>query len=501
MIEARETPSAKLTPTQSPSKALAADKPTALERLPSLLPAIDAGLAADTRDAAATRVATELAVQLDALRVSIVWQERANTAAALQVIGLSHQIRVELGQQQEKLLLAAAAESIDQQSGAYTAQSSHGITSSPNVIIAAHRQLLNGPCGLSMSVLLTNAIQQGQQQWPAQVHGSLLIELPTGHALIDKPQLLEQALTQVASPLCRLLLLAQRAQRKRDRWFNRFGTPGRTRLTGFACAAILLMALLVPVANPVSAPARLEGQVQRQVAAPVAGILKSVHVRPGDEVKAGQLIAQLQELDFELESNRLQSEAAQHESAMRSAMAKGDRSALMQAQAKLEEVAAQTAQVKTQLASIQLRAPIDGVVISGDLQPLIGNPIDRGQMLAQVAPSAKFRVVVEIDERDLRRIKNQQQGELTLSALPFATLLLQVDRVGPAAVQIEQRRALEVYANLSGDAAKQASLQLRPGLRGVAHLDAGYRPLLLIWGTRLAEYGQLFAWRWFPWLT
>ncbi len=464
---------------------------------PVLRSAIDQGLAADTRESAAAQICTHLAQQLDALRVCIAFRKKPELTSSLEIIGHSNSARVDLGEQQEQALLAASFEAVDQQTAIWYGQISG---STPRLISVAHRHLLNGPCQFAVSILLTNTLHFGQEQTPAACYGTLTVELAANHPLVAQPLVLLEALEAIAQPLCRLLVLTSRAARKRDRWLARFGKPKRLKIATAATALLALACAIIPISNPVSAPARLEGEVQRQVAAPVAGVLKSVHVRPGDTVKAGQLIAQLQEQDFELESSRLQGEGAQHESAMRNAMAKGDRSGMVQAQAKMEEVAAQLALVKTQLSSIQLRAPIDGIVISGDLQPLIGNPIDRGQILAQVAPAARFRVVIEIDERDLRRVKENQKGELALSALPFSALNLHVARIGPAAVQIERRRAIEVFAQLDSAAKLSADGQLRPGLRGVAHLEAGTSPLIVIWGQRLQEFWRLFRWRWLPWL-
>jgi biotin carboxyl carrier protein len=459
---------------------------------------IDQGLQADTLEAAAARVCTALAAQLDALRVSLSWRRKALAKIPLALIGVSNSTKVELGDQQSQALLSAANEALDQEAALYFSTSAQSQPATPGLICVAHQMLANGACTSVLTILLTNNMHFGQPETPAACYGTLTLEFSATHLCAGQPSQLVAQLQSISQPLCRLLLLEQRAARKRDRFISRFGKPKQLKLATIVSITLIAAALFVPVSNPVSAPARLEGEVQRQVAAPVAGILKSVHVRPGDSVKAGQLIAQLQEQDFELESSRLQSESAQHESAMRNAMAKGDRSAMVQAQAKQEEVAAQMALVKTQLASIQLRSPIDGVVIAGDLQPLIGNPIDRGQLLAQVAPAARYRVVIEIDERDLRRVQEKQAGELTLSALPFDTLALRVERIGPAAVQIEQRRAIEVFAGLLDSNSIHGSL--RPGLRGVAHLTSANRPVAVIWAQRLIEYWQLFQWRWLPWL-
>ena len=42
-------------------------------------------------------------------------------------------------------------------------------------------------------------------------------------------------------------------------------------------------------------------------------------------------------------------------------------------------------------------APFDGVLISGDLGPAIGLPVQRGQALMTVAPAQGWRIVAEVD--------------------------------------------------------------------------------------------------------
>jgi hypothetical protein len=80
-------------------------------------------------------------------------------------------------------------------------------------------------------------------------------------------------------------------------------------------------------------------------------------------------------------------------------------------------------------------------------------------------------VIVEVDERDIGRIRVGQPGSLALSALPWDTLPLAVTRITPMASAVEGRNVFEVEAAL--DAQPDS---LRPGLRGVARLRWGASP-------------------------
>jgi hypothetical protein len=78
---------------------------------------------------------------------------------------------------------------------------------------------------------------------------------------------------------------------------------------GLGAAALLLLALaLVPVDYRVSAPALVEGAVQRAAVAPFEGYLREAPARAGDTVKAGQLLAVLDDKDLQLERVRWESE-------------------------------------------------------------------------------------------------------------------------------------------------------------------------------------------------
>ena len=93
-----------------------------------------------------------------------------------------------------------------------------------------------------------------------------------------------------------------------------FGSGNRAIEIGVGSALVALVAAaFIPGDYRVSAPARLEGAVQRVMVAPGDGYLKQAYVRPGDRVKAGQLLAELADEDLKLEQRKAQSEVAQLE--------------------------------------------------------------------------------------------------------------------------------------------------------------------------------------------
>lgn len=256
------------------------------------------------------------------------------------------------------------------------------------------------------------------------------------------------------------------------------------------CGLAGLFALCTwPVEYRVSAPARLEGAIQRALVAPADGYLQQVYVKPGDAVTAGQVVADLAAQDLELERRKWASEAAQNENSSRAALARGERTQYVVAQGKAAEAQAQLQLVEQQLARGRIRAPFAGIVIKGDLSQMLGAPVQRGDVLLTVAPAQGFRLIVEVDERDIANVRVGAAGHAALAASPGEPLRFQVVRVTPVATSKEGRNFYEVEARPADTAAA-----LRPGLQGVAKIIAADRPLAWIWGHRLYDWARLAVW-------
>lgn len=302
-------------------------------------------------------------------------------------------------------------------------------------------------------------------------------------------------LAGLAGPVLQLMQLNERAlpRRAADAWRTWWRASDRQAQRRFALASGLLLAALAlwPQAWQVGGHARLEGAVQRVLVAPADGFLRQVHARPGQAVKAGQVLVELADQDLLLAQQRWESQLAQFDSAYATANARADRAQQVMQQARAAEAEAQLALVQMQLARGRIEAPFDGLVVQGDLSQQLGAPLAKGAELMTVAPADRFRVVVEVDERDIAAVAVGQPGQLALSALPWDSLPLRVTRVSPMASALDGRNVFEVEAELL---ARDASL--RPGLQGRAQLTVGRQPPLWGWARRLATTLRAGWWAW-----
>jgi RND family efflux transporter MFP subunit len=235
----------------------------------------------------------------------------------------------------------------------------------------------------------------------------------------------------------------------------------------------------------------IEGAVQRAMVAPFQGYVAESFVRAGDTVKAGQTLARLDDRELKLERTRWASEAEQMRSRYRQAAAVQERAAMVVAAAQGDQAKAQLALVDERLARATLTAPFDGVVVFGDLSQLLGSPVEQGKVLFEVAPLDAYRVVLNVDERDVAQVREGQRGELALSGMPYDLLSFKVRQVTPISTPQDGRNYFRVEAELD-----KATVRLRPGMEGIGKVDVGDRKLIWIWTHSLVDWMRLWTWKW-----
>lgn len=265
------------------------------------------------------------------------------------------------------------------------------------------------------------------------------------------------------------------------------------KLGGFTAIALIAFLALATGNYRVTADAATEGSVQRAVVAPFGGYVAEATARAGDLLSKGDLIALLDDRDLQLERLKWASQRDQLTRQLREAKADREMAQLRILEAQLGQTEAQLALVTEQLARTRIVAPYDGVLISGDLSQSLGAPVERGEVLFEIAPLARYRLVLQVDDRDITQLTKGQSGSLTLSALPAERFDFVVDRVTPVATAEEGRNYFRVEASLSN-----ASERLRPGMNGVAKIDIGERKLIWIWTHRLVDWLKLWIWSWTP---
>ncbi len=273
-----------------------------------------------------------------------------------------------------------------------------------------------------------------------------------------------------------------------------FGPRHLTLKVGVALGAMLLIWL--SLANGtfyITSDSVLEAEICRSVVAPQQGYIAAAHVRAGDLVQKGDLLATLDDQELKLEQRKWQSQRAQLAKEYRKALAGMDRAEVAILKAKRAQVEAQLKLVEQQLARATLIAPLSGLIVKGDLSQALGSPVTRGEVLYEVAPTDGYRVVIKVDDRDIGLVSRGQKGQLKLSGIPDRAINITIDRLTPVSLTEGGRNFFRVEAVMEN----QSDL-MRPGMEGITKIEIGQAKLIWIWTRRLVEWLRLFVWNRLP---
>ncbi len=439
---------------------------------------------------AATRAAaTELAARLPCERVSIgfVPPGRARLGRA-RLAGISHSAAFGKTMTATRAIEAAMDEAIDQLTLVLVPAPDEAV-----LVKAAHEHLAG--MHRAATVLTVPLLLAGRPM------GAVTLERPRDEPFGSADLALVQAVAALLGPLLADKRRADRAiALQAGDWLVRQGAsllgpryPGR-KLMVLAAAAVAAAAWFVRIDYEVFAHARVAGSVQRAIAAPFDGFIREAPVRAGDEVRQGDLLVALDDRDLVLERLRWVTEREVHVAEYDQALGGSKRADAVRLQSQIAQAAAQIRLADEQLARTRLLAPLDGLVVSGDLSQSVGSPVRRGDVLFEVAPLNDWRIELKVPEAQIADIAPDQAGTLIVNALPDQPMPIRLMRVTPVADAEDGRMTFRADAALAGRQVEG----LRPGMEGTARIGAGRERAVWVWTRSFRHWLKLAAWSWFP---
>ena len=255
---------------------------------------------------------------------------------------------------------------------------------------------------------------------------------------------------------------------------------------------LVIVSLLFPLPQLVTADASIEGELQRALVAPMDTYLEDVYVVAGTTVAKGDLLATFATEDLSLELLKWQSERARKIKAKRDSAARQERSKLGVLEAEIAQANAEIALVESQIARRELYAPTNGIIVSGDLSQRLGSPVERGEVLFEIVPNGEYQVMLLLDEQQVRNVQVDDVANLKLNAFPRETIPLEVFRITPVNEITNTGNYFVAYARLQNH-----DFTIRPGMQGIAKIKVGTRPAIVNWSESLRRWFRLKAWQWF----
>ncbi len=265
--------------------------------------------------------------------------------------------------------------------------------------------------------------------------------------------------------------------------------PKRRRLAWGAGALGLLLLLLIPWNLRVSGPARILPRRRAAVTAGVDGVVAAVLRREGDRVRAGEIIATLQDDSYQAALAQARSALEIAESDIARYQEQGNAGAMFEAQARRDEFRAQVAMEQDRLERTRLRAPSGGVIVTPHLEEKVGQLLSRGSELGVVADLGTVTAEVAVPEAEASAVRSGEPVALKLNPYPNRTFHGVVTRVGARIREEGKERFLVAESRL-----ENPGELLKAGMLGKAKVSVGKRSLATVLLRKPARFIWLKLW-------
>ena len=236
-----------------------------------------------------------------------------------------------------------------------------------------------------------------------------------------------------------------------------------------ACAAGLMF---VPLPYRVGCDCEIQPVLRRYIAAPHDGILEKSFVESGNIVEADQVVAHLDGTVLRMEMSGLRAEMQGAKKRRDSALAKGEVAPSQIARSEMRRHQSKIEILEKQLEHLEVRSPIQGIVVSGDLEKVEGAPVEMGKTLFEIAPLDDMLAEIGIPESEIQYVEEGMPVTIKLNAFPFKTWTGKIEKINPGTEIAGEDTVFVAQVRLPNQ-----EDQLRPGMQGSAKIKSSYSPI------------------------
>ena len=189
-----------------------------------------------------------------------------------------------------------------------------------------------------------------------------------------------------------------------------------------------------------ASPKRYSGTVEEKngtsLSFATAGTVQTIHVRLGQQVNAGQLIATLDPTSTQNSYQAAQAVLEQAEDAYRRMKELHDKGSLpdmkwVEVQSKLEQARSMEQIAKRKLDDCKLYAPFPGIIAEKSMEA--GENVAPGMSVARLVTASSLVVKISVPETEMSSVQTGQKAEVTIKSLEGETFIAQIIEKGVVA--------------------------------------------------------------------
>jgi len=375
------------------------------------------------------------------------------------LLAISDVEKLDTGAVNNKLLLSVIAQTV-------STASTIAFPNQQSAQDAAHVLPLMNWCAATGA---TAAICQPMSLADGSVVGALLLTLSDEDQVKQQQPYIEKMVGLISKQFD-VVTRANRSTRQRIKSKLKKGrsTTRKVLLALLVCAGLMA----VPMPYRVKCECQMQPTQRRFVAAPYNGILEKSLVEVGEVVAKDQVIARLDGRQLRIELAGLEAEFEGARRRRDSSLAMREIAQSQIARSEMNRLAAQIKLLNNRIKDLEVRSPIDGMIVVGDMDKVQGAPIEMGQNLFEVAPLETMVAEIGIPESEIHYVKRDDAVTLKINSFPYENWSGSIQQIHPSAEIIGDQTVFVAEVEI-----ENGSGELRPGMAGSAKISTRWSPI------------------------
>jgi multidrug efflux pump subunit AcrA (membrane-fusion protein) len=266
-------------------------------------------------------------------------------------------------------------------------------------------------------------------------------------------------------------------------------------------AAVIIFVCTFKMTYHIRAPFEFAPVAKTTISSPTDGYIETVFVRPGAQAHKGDPLLKFRTVELEKKRNEAvaQAKSAEYDAAKDLEDARDDRTKMGEREVYLARQQAAQAEAdlyQTEIDEATVRAPADGLVLTGDLEDQVNGFKKQGDELFTFESTNELRAELSVAENDVQQVIQyglHNGGDLATTSLPREKYPFTIDRIDPQAMPKDGSNVFKVYASVPESVNHP---EWRPGMEGEARINTEKRRLIWIWTHKFVDWLRLKAWVW-----
>lgn len=300
-------------------------------------------------------------------------------------------------------------------------------------------------------------------------------------------------LASAAPRIATTLSILERAEKSRlSKLATKFLKLTSTRAKYLILAGLVgfVVAMLIPIEYRIRCNGSVEPVDRRFAVAPFSGLIVAGFVQQGDRVREGDLLA---EMDGKSVRWELTGIAAQRNQSVRNReieLAQANVPQALLAELESRRLASREKTLRYQEEHLQIKSPIDGIVLGGSLENSEAASVETGQVMFEIGSVSPVRFRASIPASEIGHVDQNAEVKVWIEGHEAAPIVANLERIYPRS---EMKDAKNVF--IAELMIENPDEKFKPGMKGRVRIDCERKRLgWIIFHKPMNFFRANFAW-------